>query len=44
MRSCALRILLAATICIALVIFCVPLMLATWVRISFEPAITLPCG
>ena len=37
MRSCALRILLAATICIALVIFCVLLMLAILVRISFAP-------
>jgi hypothetical protein len=37
MRSCALRILLAATICIALVIFCVLLKLAIFTRISFTP-------
>ena len=34
MRSCALRILLAATISIACVIFCVFLMLLILVRIS----------
>src|SRR5690606_3203852 len=38
-RSCALRILLAATISMALVIFCVLLMLAICVRISLAPAI-----
>src|SRR5688572_1440183 len=38
MRSCALRILLVATICIALVIFCVLLKLAIFTRISFTPA------
>ena len=37
MRSCALRILLAATISIALVIFCVFLILEILVRISFPP-------
>ena len=37
MRSCALRILLAATISIALVIFCVLLKLAIFTRISFTP-------
>ena len=39
MRSCALRILLAATISMALVIFCVFLMLAILLRISLAPAI-----
>jgi len=38
MRSCALRILLAATISIARVIFCVFLMLRILVRISFATA------
>src|SRR5687767_9499293 len=38
MRSCARRILLAATISMALVIFCVLLMLAILTRISFVPA------
>src|SRR6185295_14381475 len=38
MRSCARRILLAATICMARVIFCVLLMLAILTRISFVPA------
>ena len=38
MRSCALRILLAATICIALVIFCVFLMLPICFLSSFAPA------
>src|SRR5690606_26721639 len=42
MRSCALRILLAATISIALVIFCVLLMLDICVRISLAPAMRLP--
>src|SRR5688572_19194556 len=37
MRSCALRILLAATISMALVIFCVLLKLAILTRISFTP-------
>jgi hypothetical protein len=37
-RSCALRILEAATISMALVIFCVLLMLAILVRISLAPA------
>ena len=40
MRSCALRILDAATVCMAAVIFCVLLMLAILVRISLAPAIT----
>src|SRR5438128_11273899 len=40
-RSCALRILLAATISMALVIFCVFLMLAIFVRISFAPAMVV---
>jgi uncharacterized membrane-anchored protein len=39
MRSCALRILLAATISIALVIFCVLWMLVILVRISLPTAI-----
>src|SRR5688572_13468987 len=39
MRSCALRILLAATISMALVIFCVLLKLAILMRISFTPGI-----
>src|SRR5262245_16708919 len=39
MRSCARRILLAATISMALVIFCVLLTLAILTRISFVPAI-----
>jgi hypothetical protein len=39
MRSCARRILLAATISIALVIFCVLLTLAILLRISFVPGI-----
>ena len=38
MRSCALRILLAATISMALVIFCVLLKLAILTRISLTPA------
>jgi hypothetical protein len=38
MRCCARRILDAATNCIALVIFCVLLMLATLLRISFKLA------
>src|SRR5262245_9846250 len=38
MRSCARRILLAATISMALVIFCVLLTLAILTRISFVPA------
>jgi hypothetical protein len=38
MRSWALRILLVATICIALVIFCVLLTLAILTRISLVPA------
>ena len=37
MRSWARRILLVATICIALVIFCVLFTLAILVRISFVP-------
>jgi len=37
MRSCARRILLAATISIALVIFCVLLTLAILLRISLVP-------
>src|SRR5690606_32309649 len=40
MRSCARRILLAATISIALVIFCVLLTLDICVRISFVLAIS----
>src|SRR5579863_5154100 len=46
MRSCALRILLAATISSALVILRVFLILAILPRISFAPAITssLPYG
>src|SRR5580693_7644013 len=39
MRSCARRILLAATISIALVIFCVLLTLAILLRISLVPGI-----
>src|SRR5688500_6712063 len=39
MRSYALRILLAATISMALVIFCVLLKLAILTRISFTPGI-----
>ena len=38
MRICALRILLTATFSMALVIFCVLLMLAILLRISFAPA------
>jgi len=38
MRSCALRILLAATISIARVIFCVFLMLLIFLRISLPTA------
>jgi hypothetical protein len=41
-RSCALRILLAATISIALVIFCVLWMLEILVRISLPTAIGVP--
>ncbi len=41
MRSWALRILAPATICMALVIFCVLLMLAILVRISLAPAMSL---
>src|SRR5690606_34338794 len=41
MRSCALRILLAATISMALVIFCVLLKLAILTRISFTPGMSL---
>jgi hypothetical protein len=41
-RSCALRILEVATISMALVIFCVLLMLAILVRISLAPAISAP--
>ncbi len=47
MRSCALRIFDAETVSMAEVIFCVLLMLAILVRISFAPAMTkLPasCG
>ncbi|BAK13270.1 hypothetical protein PAJ_3190 [Pantoea ananatis AJ13355] len=47
MRSCVLRILEAATISIALVIFCVFFTLPILVRISFAPAISFsskPCG
>ncbi|MFJ3378742.1 hypothetical protein ACIPLA_28205, partial [Pseudomonas sp. NPDC086112] len=40
MRICALRILLTATFSMALVIFCVLLMLAILLRISFAP----PCN
>src|SRR6185503_7018133 len=39
MRSWARRILLVATICMALVIFCVDLTLALLTRISFVPGI-----
>jgi hypothetical protein len=42
MRSCALRIFDAATISIALVIFCVLFTEAILVRISLAPAISLP--
>src|SRR5690606_28891979 len=41
MRSCALRILLAATISMALVIFCVLLKLAILMRISLPPVMSL---
>src|ERR1700754_938835 len=41
MRSCALRILLAATIFMALVIFCVLLKLAILTRISLMPGMGL---
>src|ERR1700722_4304257 len=41
MRSCALRILLAATISMALVIFCVFLILAILPRISLAPAMSI---
>ena len=47
MRSCDLRILEAATISIALVIFCVFWTLAILLRISFAPAMSfssMPCG
>src|SRR5690349_2149084 len=45
MRSWARRILLVATICIALVIFCVLFTLAIFWRISFVPGIGLfPSG
>ena len=44
MRSCALRILLAATISMALVIFCVLLKLAILTRISFTPGMSLSLG
>jgi hypothetical protein len=40
MRSCDLRILEAATISIALVIFCVFWTLAILLRISFAPAMS----
>src|SRR5262245_12652425 len=40
MRSCALRILLAATISMAFVIFCVILKLASLTRISFTPGMS----
>src|ERR1700694_2363602 len=41
MRSCARRILLAATISMALMIFCVLLTLAILVRISLVPGMAL---
>src|SRR6478735_4224371 len=41
MRSCARRILLAATISMALVIFCVLLTLAILVRISLVPGMSV---
>ena len=44
MRSCALRILLAATISIARVIFCVFCTLLILVRISLAPAMCRSLG
>src|SRR5687767_8648352 len=44
MRSCALRILPAATISMALVIFCVLLKLAILMRISFTPGMLFSVG